>query len=128
MKHDLISDMLSAIKVSESFGKKYVTIKASRTEKDILLLLQKNGYIGSFELIEDGKGGKFEVQLVGKVNKCGSVRPRFAVKSDRFEKWEQRFLPAAGIGLLILSTSKGIMTHIEAKQQSIGGKLLAYVY
>ncbi len=128
MRHDLVSDMLSAMKVSENFGKKSVSIKASGMEKDILLLLQKNGYIGSFEMIEDGKGGRFEIQLIGKINDCGSIRPRFAVKSGNFEKWEQRFLPAAGVGLLILSTSKGIMTHAEAKQQKIGGKLLAYVY
>ncbi len=128
MRHDLISDMLSAIKISETFGKKSVTIKASIMEKDLLLILQKNGYIGSFELVEDGKGGKFEIQLVGKVNACGSIRPRFAIKTSEFEKWEHRFLPAAGIGLIILSTSKGIMTHSEAKQQNVGGKLLAYVY
>jgi len=128
MRHDLISDMLSAIKISENFGKKSVTIKASGMEKDLLLILQKNGYIGSFELIEDGKGGKFEIQLIGKVNACGSIRPRFAVKVDEFEKWEHRFLPAVGIGLIMLSTSKGIMTHSEAKQQNVGGKLLAYVY
>ncbi len=128
MRHDLISDMLSAIKVNEAFGKKSAVIKASRMEKDLLLLLQKNGYIGSFELVEDGKGGKFEIQLIGKVNDCGSIRPRFAVKAEGLEKWERRFLPAAGVGLILLSTSKGIMTHIEASQQNIGGKLLAYVY
>ncbi len=128
MRHDLISDMLSAIKTNERFGKKSATVKASGMEKELLLLLQKNGYIGSFELIDDGKGGKFEIQLIGKVNACGSVRPRFAVKKENLEKWERRFLPAAGVGLVILSTSKGIMTHIEARQQNIGGKLLAYVY
>lgn len=128
MRHDLISDMLSAIKVNERFGKKTVVIKASRIEKDLLLLLQKNGYVGGFELIDDGKGGKFEIQLVGKVNNCGSIRPRFAVKADNLEKWERRFLPAAGIGLIIISTSKGITTHTEARQQNVGGKLLAFVY
>lgn len=128
MRHDLISDMLSAIKTSERFGKKSAVIKASRMEKDLLLLLQKSGYIGSFELVEDGKGGKFEIQLIGKVNGCGSIRPRFAVKAGGLEKWERRFLPAAGVGLILLSTSKGIMTHTEARQQNIGGKLLAYVY
>lgn len=128
MRHDLISDMLSAIKVNERFGKKTAVIKASKIEKELLLLLQKNGYVGGFELIDDGKGGKFEIQLVGKVNDCGSIRPRFAVKKENLEKWERRFLPAAGIGLIIISTSKGIMTHAEARQQNIGGKLLAFVY
>ncbi len=128
MKHDLISDMLSAIKTNERFGKRTVVVKASKTEKDILLILQKNGYVGSFELIEDGKGGKFEIQLVRKVNDCGSVRPRFAVKAGDMEKWERRFLPASDVGFILVSTSKGILTHIEARQQKIGGKLLAYVY
>ncbi len=48
--------------------------------------------------------------------------------TEEFEKFEKRFLPAKDFGFLILSTSKGIMTHLAAKEKSIGGKLLAYVY
>jgi small subunit ribosomal protein S8 len=50
------------------------------------------------------------------------------LKTDEFEKWEKRFLPARGFGILLISTTKGIMTHEDAKKQHLGGKLLAYVY
>jgi small subunit ribosomal protein S8 len=128
MRHDLISDVLSAIANGERVGKKFVVVPASNLVKDILSVMQKNDYIGNFEYIEDGRGGKFKVELLGKINKCGSIRPRFSVKKDDFEKYERRFLPAAEFGILIITTSRGVMTHEEAKKLGIGGKLLAYVY
>ena len=91
-------------------------------------MIQKNNYIGDFEFIDDGKGGKFKIQLKGKVNNCGSIRPRFSVGKDGFEKYERRFLPAAGLGFLVVSTTQGILTHDQAKEKSIGGKLLAFIY
>jgi len=45
-----------------------------------------------------------------------------------YEKWEKRFLPAFDFGLLIVSTSQGVMTHKEAREKGIGGRLIAYVY
>jgi small subunit ribosomal protein S8 len=96
--------------------------------RDVLRLLQSSGYIGEFELIDDRRGGKFRIMLKGTVNNCGAIRPRFSVKADGYEKWERRYLPAAGFGLLIVSTPNGIMTHTDAKTKKIGGKLLAYVY
>lgn len=128
MRHDLLSDVLSAIKNGDYCGKRETITPSSKLVKEVLLILQKNKFIGDFEYIDNGRGGKFRIQLLGKVNKCGSVRPRFPVKRDEYEKWEKRFLPAAGFGLLIISTSKGVMTHIEAKEKGLGGKLLAYCY
>jgi len=128
MRHDLLSDVLSAIKNGDNYGKRETLTSASKLVKEVLLILQKNKFIGDFEYIDDGRGGKFRVQLLGNVNKCGPIRPRFPVKRDEYEKWEKRFLPAAGFGFLIVSTSKGIMTHIEAKDKGLGGKLLAYCY
>ena len=93
-----------------------------------LMIFQKNNYIGEFEMIEDGKGNKFKIQLFGKINNCGSIRPRFSTKADESEKWERRFLPATEIGLLIVSTSQGMLTFKEAKEKGIGGKLLAFIY
>ena len=128
MRHDLLSDVLSAIKIGDRFGKAETISPASKMLKDVLLLFQKNGYVGNFEFIDDGRGGKFKIALVGSVNDCGSIRPRYAVSKDGYEKYERRFLPAAGVGLLIVSTPSGVKTHKEAKEQNIGGKLLAYVY
>ncbi len=128
MRHDLLSDVLSAIKNGEKTGKRETITPFSKLVKDVLLILQKHNYIGEFEYIDDKRGGKFRIQLLGKINDCNSIRPRFYVKKDEYEKWEKRFLPAAGLGFLIVSTSQGIMTHDVAKKKGIGGTLLAYVY
>jgi small subunit ribosomal protein S8 len=90
--------------------------------------MQKNGYIGEFEYVDDGRSGKFKVQLLGRINKCGAVRPRFSVKLQDMEQWEKRYLPASNIGLLILTTPRGVISHREAKETRLGGQLLAYVY
>lgn len=128
MRHDILSDILSAVKNGERVGKKEAITPTSKLAKAVLSIIQKRNYIGSFEFIDDGKGGKFKIQLLGQVNDCNAVRPRISVKKDEYEKWEKRFLPASGFGLLIVSTSKGILTHTEAKEKNIGGKLLAYIY
>lgn len=128
MRFDLLSDMMSGIKNGDNVGKKEVVIPASKLLRDVLKVLQKHEFVGNFEFVDDGRGGKFKIQLKGSVNNCGAIRPRFATRIDEFEKFEHRFLPAAGFGLLIVSTSKGVMTHDDAKKHKIGGKLLAYVY
>ncbi len=128
MKHDLLSDVLSAIKNGDKSGKRETITSFSRLVKDVLLIFQKHNYIGDFEYIDDKRGGKIKIQLLGKVNDCNSIKPRFYVKKDEYEKWEKRFLPAIGLGLLIISTSEGILTHDVAKKKNIGGTLLAYVY
>ncbi len=128
MRHDLVSDVLSSIYNSERFGKMRAVVPASKLVKNMLAIMQRKGYIGDFEYIEDGRGGKFKVKLIGKINRCGSIRPRFAVGRQNYEKWEQRFLPAADFGILIVSTNQGLMTHLEAKEKGLGGRLIAYVY
>ena len=128
MKHDMISDVLSAIKNGDKYGKKEVVTPSSNVVKNILLLLQKHNFIGDFELVDDKRGGKFKIELLGKVNSCNSIRPRTYVKKDEYEKYEKRFLPAAHFGFLIVSTSKGIMTHETAEEKGFGGVLLGYVY
>ena len=128
MRHDLLSDVLSAIKSGDTVGKTETVTPASKLIKDVLLIMQKHNFVGNFEYIEDGKGGKFKIQLIGNINDCKSIRPRFAVKLDEFEKYERRFLPSVGVGLIVVSTAKGIMTHLEAKEKKLGGRLLAYVY
>ena len=100
----------------------------SQYYEEILHILKKNNYIGEFEVIDDKLGGKIRIQLLGKINKCGVVSPRFAVAKSDYSLWERRFLPAVGIGILVVSTSKGIMTHTDAEKLNEGGRLLGYVY
>mgnify|MGYP000586640044 CR=1 FL=1 len=129
MQHDILSDALSAIKNARRAGKKEVVIRpASNLIRDVLKVMQKENYIGEFEYIDDGKGGKFKINIKKELNNCNSIKPRFYVKKTDYLKWEKRYLPARGIGILIISTSKGVLSHHEAKEKGVGGALLAYVY
>jgi small subunit ribosomal protein S8 len=128
MKHDLISDVFSAIKNGDKCGKKETVTPSSKLVKSILMILQNHNYIGDFEFVDDRKGGKFKIQLLGKVNNCNSVRPRYYVRKDGYEKYEKRLLPAVGFGFLIVSTTKGVMIHTDAKEKGLGGVLLGYIY
>ncbi len=126
---DVLANALSTIMNNEVRGKKECLIyPASKLVMNVLQTMRRVGYIGDIEYIDDGRGGKLKVKLLGRINKCGVIKPRFPVKKDEFEKWEERYLPARDIGILIVSTSQGVMTHIEAKEKGIGGVLLAYVY
>jgi small subunit ribosomal protein S8 len=90
--------------------------------------MQLNGYIGELEFIDDGRSGKFKVQLLGRINKCGAIRPRFSIKADQFEEWEINFLPSREVGLLVVSTPSGVLSHRDAKEKNTGGRLLAFIY
>ena len=126
---DPLADAMSIIKNAESVGKPECIIHpASKLIGRTLKVMADRGYIGEFEFVDDGKSGMFRVKLLGRINRCGVIKPRFATKSIELEKWEKRYLPARNFGVLILSTSKGVMAHSGARAQSIGGQLLAYVY
>jgi small subunit ribosomal protein S8 len=128
MRHDLLSDVMNIMKNADKLGKKFCTVPASNLIKEVLKVIQKEGYIGSFEFIDDGKSGKINIELLGKINNSKAIKPRFSVKKDEFEKWERRYLPSRDMGLLIVSTPKGLMTHTEAIKRGLGGKLVAYIY
>jgi small subunit ribosomal protein S8 len=128
MRHDAISDMFTIIKNSERNGTKECTVPGSNIIKEILKIMQKNKYIGSFEFVDDGKNGKFKIELVGRINDCGSIRPRFYVTKNEFIRWEKRFLPSVNIGLLFITTPKGVVEHRNAKKEGMGGALLGYIY
>lgn len=126
---DTLANALIMIKNAEKISKKGCVIKpASKLIGEILKIIQNQGYIGNFEFIDDGKAGMYKVELLGKINNCKAVKPRYSIKKDDILKWEKRYLPARGIGILILSTPKGILSNKEAKSANTGGKLLAFVY
>lgn len=128
MRQDTLADAFSAMKNAERVGKHSCTIPASALVKNVLALMQKRGYIGEYEFVDDGKSGFFRVSLMGKVNDCGVIKPRFSVRIDEYVKWEKRYLPSDGFGYLIVSTSKGILDNEEAKKTQAGGVLVGYVY
>jgi len=126
---DTLANAMATILNNEVRGKREAVIyPASKLIAGVLSVLKEKGYIDGFEYVEDGRGGKFVVKLNGRINKCGVIKPRFPVKKDEYEKWEEKFLPSREIGLLIVSTSQGIMDHVTAKEKGVGGILVAYVY
>ena len=129
MLNDPLAAALAKIFNAEKVGKREVTVRpASKMIKKVLTLMNEFNYLGSFEENEDGKGGELKVNLLGNINKCGVIKPRFSTQKKDFEKWEKRYLPAKDFGIILVSTPKGIMTHNKAKENNTGGKLLAYCY
>ncbi|MCZ6613693.1 MAG: 30S ribosomal protein S8 [Thaumarchaeota archaeon] len=126
---NILSNLFTTLYNNELRNKKEcLVIPASKLASEILRIIQKNKYIGEFEYIDDGLGGKFKIQLLGRINKCGLISPRLAIQKNEFERWERNYLPAVGVGILVITTSEGVLAHSEAKSKGIGGRLLGYVY
>ena len=124
-----LSNVLSAIDNSEKVAHPEVTINNnSKVIRYILEILKDQEYVADYQIVEDGQGGTIKVLLSGQINKIGVITPNFSVKNTDFQKWEKRYLPARDFGILVVSTSKGMMTHTEAQELGIGGRLIAYCY
>ena len=127
--NDNLAACLSKINNSEKVVKSEIIISGiSKEKKKILTILQENNYIGAVEYLEDSRGGKIKIELINKINNVGAIKPRFNVKITDIERFEKRYLPARGFGVMIISTSKGMITNNEAKEKKIGGKLIAFCY
>lgn len=126
---NVLADCLNAIVNAERRGKKQVMIRpASLLVVKFLKLMQKHGYIGEFEIIDDHRSKKIVIELVGRINKCGVISPRFDVQLGAFERWTTTILPSRQFGYIVLSTNQGIFTHDEARERHIGGKIIGFFY
>ena len=96
----------------------------SKTVETIIKILNELGYIAGFKKNKNS----FIVMLNGSINKCGAILPNYSIKADEYEAFEKRYLPAKDFGVLILTTPEGVMTHLQAKEKGIGGRLIAYCY
>lgn len=129
---DTLANALNSITNAERRAKKEVVIApASRLIIETLRVLQREGYVGEIEYIDDGRQGKVKVQLLGRINKAGAIKPRYSIKVSELSslpEWLKKKLPSKEIGILIVSTSQGVMSHREAIEKKVGGVLLGYVY
>lgn len=128
MLMDPLADALNTIKVHEMVGQHECDVIGTKLIGKVLDIMEKTGYISSYVLIENGVRKHYDVKLSGTINNCGVIKPRFAVKQSELASYEGQYIPAVGVGVLILSTSKGLMTNSEAESKKIGGRLIAYVY
>jgi len=126
---DNLAQALSAINNAEKVAKKEIVVRpASKIIISVLDFIKKNDYISSYESIKTSRGGEVKVNLKGNINKIGVIKPRFSVKYKDIEKFEKRYLPAKDFGAIIISTPKGLVDQIQARESRIGGRLIAYVY
>ena len=127
--NDPLASALSGIDNAERVGHLTQRVQPASNEiGSVLEVFYDRGYIDGFQYVDDGKAGRFDVELKGAINECGPVKPRYSAGADEFEKWEKRFLPARDYGTLVVTTSHGIMSHYEAREAGIGGQVIAYVY
>ncbi len=126
---DPIADALTQIRNAELVSKKECTIKnGSKLLGEILKVAEENHYIKGTKKDENKGRIHYQVTLQGTINSIKAIKPRYAVKKDNFEKYEKRYLPARDVGILLVSTPKGLMTHRKAKELKSGGRLIAYIY
>ncbi|MCI4346898.1 MAG: 30S ribosomal protein S8 [Thermoplasmata archaeon] len=129
MQHDLLNDALLTLRHADQQGQGTVTLRpTSKLIGEVLRIFQENKYINEFTFVPNGRGGEYQISLSRRINSCGVIKPRLAVRGRELERYEARFLPAQDFGLLLLSTNQGVLSHTRARELKIGGKLLAYVY
>lgn len=128
---DPIADMLTRIRNANSAKHETVDVPASNMKKAIAEILNNEGYIKSYQIIEDGKQGVIRITL-----KYGNNKEKVISGLKRVSKPGLRIYAGAeelprvlkGLGIAIISTSKGVMTDKEARKQNIGGEVLAFVW
>lgn len=108
MKVNILAEALKKMVNAEKRGHRQVLLKpASKLLIKFLKLMQKHGYIGEFEIIDDHRSNKIVVELLGRINKCGVISPRFDIQLDGLETWTSTILPSRQFGHIVLSTTYG---------------------
>ena len=124
MSQDIVADALNQIMNIKRSGKNVVEIKKhSKLLLSVLAIAKLKGYLKAYK----AEGTKLTVEL-GNIHGCKAIKPRYTVSSSEIEKYVKRYLPAKTLGAIIISTSKGLMSHQTALEKNLGGSLIAYMY
>ena len=128
---DTIADMLTRIRNANSMGYEEVTVPASKLKVELARILKEEGFIKEYKVVSENvqknilltlKYGNKKERVITGLKRISKPGLRVYVKSDEVPK------VLNGLGIAIISTSKGIMTDKEARKQNLGGEVLAYVW
>jgi small subunit ribosomal protein S8 len=124
MSQDIVADALNQMMNALRARQTSVTLKRhSKLLLSVLAIAKLKGYVKSYKV--DGTSLLVEFD---KLNACNSIKPRFTISVSDIDKYVKRYLPAREIGILIVSTNQGLMTHQTAQDKNLGGSLIAYMY
>ncbi len=126
MSQDIVADALNMIKNAKKARKEIVEIdRISNLLIEVLKIMKQKNAIKKYKI--DSKNKSVEI-TIGELSECKAIKPRFSVDKTQIEKYRRRYLPSRKIGIVVISTNKGLMTHEEAQEEKIGGSLIAYFY
>ena len=127
---DVIADMLTRIRNANDAKHETVDIPASNLKKSIAEILADEGYIKGYQVVEDGKQGIIRITLkyVGKQKVIHGIRRVSKPGLRIYSNCEDMPKVMNGLGIAIVSTSKGVMTDKKARQANVGGEVLAFVW
>ena len=128
---DSIADMLTRIRNAGAAKHETVDVPASKVKKAIAQILLDEGYIKSFQLVEDGKQGIIRITLKYGENKTSVISGLRRVSKPGlriYTNCEDMPKVMRGLGIAIISTSKGVMTDKQARKENVGGEVLAFVW
>ncbi len=129
---DPIADYLTRLRNAIKANHRVVEVPSSNLKKEITKILLEKGYILNYKFVEDGPQGVIKIALkYDPINKVNSIKALKRVSTPGLRKYVgHKDLPRVlnGLGIAIISTSKGVMTDKEAREQNVGGEVLCYVY
>ena len=128
--NDPIADMLTRIRNAQIAKHDSVTLPASNTKKAIAKILLAEGYVKAVDYIDDGLQGAIKITLkyVGKTPVIAGLKRISKPGLRVYARCEELPKVLGGLGIAIISTSKGLMTDTEARKNAIGGEVLAYIW
>lgn len=126
MSQDIVADVMNMIRNARRANKKVVKVKViSNLLIEVLKIMKQKRAIKSYKI--NSKDKTMEI-VIDNLIECKAIKPRYSVNKNQIDKYMRRYLPARGMGTMIVSTNKGLMTHEEAFEENIGGCLIAYFY
>ena len=129
---DPIADFLTRLRNAIKANHRVVEVPASNLKKEITKILFEKGYILNYKLVEEGPQGSIKIALkYDPINKVNAIKKLIRVSTPGLRKYVgHKDLPRVinGLGIAILSTSKGVMTDKEARGLQVGGEVICYIY